>query len=74
VVRAELPKAVPSMRGIQPQLDLVPRSNVPNHPHDIKSPKNLEELLKQVEGVSLLESFTIFIEKRETLGRNKSFK
>ena len=31
VVRAELPKAVPSMRDIQPQLDLVPGSNVPNH-------------------------------------------
>jgi hypothetical protein len=67
VVRLELPKAVPSMRGIQPQLDLVPGSNVPNHPHDIKSPKKLEELLKQVEGVSLLESFVIFIEKEKPL-------
>ncbi|XP_059442154.1 uncharacterized protein LOC132174532 [Corylus avellana] len=49
VVRAELLKAVPSLRDIQPQLDLVTGSNVPNHPHDIKSPKKLEELREQVE-------------------------
>jgi hypothetical protein len=67
VVRAELPKAVPSLRDIQPQLDLVPESNVPNHPHDIKSPKEFEELGKQVEEVNLLESITIFREEKEPL-------
>jgi hypothetical protein len=41
----------------------MPGSNVPNHPHDIKSPKKLEELGKQVEEVSLLESITIFHEE-----------
>jgi hypothetical protein len=60
VVQAKLPKAVPSLRDIQPQLDLVSGSNVPNHPHDIKSPKKLEELGKQVEEVNLLKSIAIF--------------
>jgi hypothetical protein len=46
VIRAKLPKAVPSLRDIQPQFDLVPGSNVINHLHDIKSPKKLEELGK----------------------------
>ncbi|XP_059431630.1 uncharacterized protein LOC132165152 [Corylus avellana] len=51
VVRAELPKAVPSLRDIQPQLDLVTGSNVPNLPHDIKSPKKFEELGKEVKEI-----------------------
>ena len=42
-------------------------SNVPNHPHDIKSPKKLEELGKQVEEVSISESFAIFHEEKEPL-------
>jgi hypothetical protein len=67
VVRVKLPKAMPSLRDIQPQLDLVLESNVPNHPHDIKSPKKLEELGKQVEEVSLSESFVIFHEEEEPL-------
>jgi hypothetical protein len=60
-------KKVPSLRDIQPQLDLVPESNVLNHPHDIKSPKKLEELGKEVEEVSLSKSFTIFQEEDEPL-------
>ena len=44
---------MPSLQDIQPQLDLVLGSNVPNHPHDIKSPKKLEELGKQVEELNL---------------------
>jgi hypothetical protein len=67
VVRVELPKAVPSMRDIQPQLDLVLGSNVPNHPRNIKSLRKLEELGKQVEEVSLSESFAIFHEEKEPL-------
>jgi hypothetical protein len=67
VVRIELPKAVPSLRDIQPKLDLVTGSNVPNHLHDIKSPKKLEELGKQVEEVKLSESIAIFHEEEEPL-------
>jgi hypothetical protein len=67
VIRAKLLKAVPSLRNIQPQLDLVPESNVPNHPHDIKSPKEFEELGKQVEEVNLFESIAIFHEEEEPL-------
>jgi hypothetical protein len=51
IVQVELPKEVPSLRDIQPQLDSVPESNVPNHPYDIKSPKRLEELGKQMEEI-----------------------
>ena len=67
VVQVELPKMVPSMHDVQPQLDLVLGSNVPNHSYDIKSPKKLEELGKQVE-VSLSESFALFHEEEEPLG------
>ena len=67
MVRAELPKVVPSMQYIQPQLVLVLKSNVPNHPHDIKSPKKLEELEKHLEEVSLSESIAIFHEEEEPL-------
>ena len=42
-------------------------SNVPNHPHDIKSPKQFEELGKQVEEVNLSESIAIFHEEEEPL-------
>ena len=54
MVRAELPKAVPSiLQDIEPQLNLVPGSNVSNHPYNITSTKNLSELGKQVEEVNL---------------------
>jgi hypothetical protein len=71
VVEAKLPKAVPSLRDIQPQLDLVLRSNVPNHPHSIKSPKKLEELGKQVEEVNISKGIAIFHE--EELNLSESF-
>ena len=60
---------VPSiLQDIQPQFNLVTGSNVPNHPHDIKSPKRFEELGKQVEEVNLSESITIFHQEEEPLG------
>ena len=68
VVQAELPKAVPSiLRDIQPQLNLVSGSNVPNHPHNITNSKKLAELGKQVEEVNLLESIAIFHEEEKPL-------
>jgi hypothetical protein len=45
----------------------VPGSNVPNHPHDIKSPKRFEELRKQVKKVNLSNSIVIFHEEEEPL-------
>jgi hypothetical protein len=45
----------------------VPGSNVPNHPHNIKSPKKLEELGKQVEEVNISEGIAIFHEEEEPL-------
>jgi hypothetical protein len=56
-----------SLQVIQPQLDLVLVSNVPNHPHNIKSFKKLEELGKQIEEVNLSESIAIFHEEEEPL-------
>jgi hypothetical protein len=47
--------------------NLVPRSNGPNHLHDIKSPKRFEELGKQVEEVNLSNSIVIFHEEEEPL-------
>ena len=45
----------------------MPGSNVPNHLHNIKSPKKLEELGKQVEEVNHSESITLFHEEEEPL-------
>jgi hypothetical protein len=46
---------------------VVPGSKLPNHSLHIKSPKEHEELVKQVEEVNLLESIAIFHEKEEPL-------
>jgi hypothetical protein len=42
-------------------------SNLPNHPHHNKSPKEHEELRLQVEEVNLSESIAIFHEEEELL-------
>jgi hypothetical protein len=46
---------------------MVSGSNLPNHPHHNKSPKEHEELRRQVEGVNLLKSIAIFHEEDESL-------
>jgi hypothetical protein len=46
---------------------VVPRSKLPNHPLHIKSPKEHEELGKQVDEMNLSESIKIFHEKEEPL-------
>jgi hypothetical protein len=56
---------VPPLQDIQPQLELVPRFKLPNHPLHIKSPKEHEELGGQVEEINLLESTAIFHEEEE---------
>jgi hypothetical protein len=55
------------LQDIQPPHGVVPGSKLPNHPLHIKSPKEHEELGKQVDEVNLSESIKIFHEEEEPL-------
>lgn len=48
VIPKELPSRLPPLRNIQHQIDLVPGSNLPNKTHCHMSPKEHEELKRQV--------------------------
>jgi hypothetical protein len=67
VVQTELPKEAQPLQDIQPPRGVVPGSKLPNHPLHIKSPKEHEELGRQVEEINLLESIAIFHKKEEPL-------
>ena len=55
------------LQDIQPPRGVVPRSKLPNHPLHSTSPREHEELGKQVEEVNLLASIAIFHEEEEPL-------
>jgi hypothetical protein len=53
VVRIEIPKEAQPLQDLQPLHGVVAGSKLPNHPLHIKSPKEHEELGKQVDEVNL---------------------
>jgi hypothetical protein len=63
----KLLKEVSSLQDIQPQLDVVSGSSLPNHPHHNKSPKKHEELRQQVEEVNISKSIANFHKEEELL-------
>jgi hypothetical protein len=67
VGRAELPKQEQPLQDIQPPHGVVPGSKLPNHQLHIKSPKEHEELGKQVDEVNLSKCIKIFHEEEEPL-------
>ena len=49
VLSEEIPSGLPPIRGIEHQVDLVPRASLPNWPAYRASPEETKELQSQVE-------------------------
>ena len=49
----EIPSGLLPIRGIEHQIDFVPRASIPNWPTYRSNPKESKELQRQVEGVDV---------------------
>ena len=49
VFAKDIPSGLPSLRGIENQIDLMPGASIPNHPAYRSNPEETKELQRQVD-------------------------